>query len=164
MLYSRDGQTTEDEMFSNGAASFVWCGVAARKTDGLRWSLWCACPSAVDASPAFYEFLDLLGTRIQLQGWTGYRGGLDVQSRRAVCRGEAGRRDVEIDECAVPWRRLVWDADGTTGRESVFAKWRGLDIMLHVSTLLPFDPVNPQQVHDWGAAAGGPATAWYGTH
>ena len=31
-------------------------------------------------SAAFEEFLQLLGTRIQLKDWAGYRGGLDVQS------------------------------------------------------------------------------------
>ena len=36
--------------------------------------------------------------------------------------------------------------DGTTGQEAVFTNWRGLDIMFHVSTLLPYDRVNPQQV------------------
>jgi len=61
---------------------------------------------------------------------------------------------LNFDDCSILSRWLVWDVDGTTGRESVFAKWRGLDIMLHVSTLLPFDPVNPQQVR--GLAAGGP--------
>ena len=28
----------------------------------------------------------------------------------------------------------------------MFTNWRGLDIMFHVSTLLPYDRVNPQQV------------------
>mmetsp|Transcript_6232 Transcript_6232/g.18926 ORF Transcript_6232/g.18926 Transcript_6232/m.18926 type:complete len:1045 (+) Transcript_6232:208-3342(+) len=31
-------------------------------------------------SPAFEEFLDFLGDRIRLKGWTGMRGGLDVRS------------------------------------------------------------------------------------
>jgi len=87
VLYSRDGQTTEDEMFSNGAVAFVLYGLAAPITDGLLWPLWRFCRCAVDASPAFYEFLDLLGSRIQLQSWTGYRGGLDVQSRRLLDTG-----------------------------------------------------------------------------
>lgn len=35
---------------------------------------------ANDTSPKFEEFLDFLGTRIQLQGWKNFRGGLDVKS------------------------------------------------------------------------------------
>jgi hypothetical protein len=30
-------------------------------------------------SPAFEEFLDFLGDRVQLEGFQGYRGGLDVK-------------------------------------------------------------------------------------
>ncbi|BFU23932.1 Rap/Ran GTPase-activating protein, putative [Entamoeba histolytica HM-1:IMSS-B] len=36
--------------------------------------------SAKDCSPAFWKFLDLIGNKIELNGWTGYRGGLDVKS------------------------------------------------------------------------------------
>jgi len=31
-------------------------------------------------SPGFEEFLNLLGTRVSLKGWNGFRGGLDVKS------------------------------------------------------------------------------------
>ena len=31
-------------------------------------------------SPAFDEFLDCIGQRVSLQGFTGYRGGLDCKS------------------------------------------------------------------------------------
>ncbi|BFU21652.1 Rap/Ran GTPase-activating protein, putative [Entamoeba histolytica HM-1:IMSS-B] len=51
VLYCKAHQTDEDEMFGN--------------TDGC---------------PAFYKFLDLLGTKIELQGFDKYRGGLDVKS------------------------------------------------------------------------------------
>lgn len=50
VLYCKNGQTTEDEMYSN-----------------------------VDPSPEFLEFLDVLGTTIELQDWTKFRGGLDVR-------------------------------------------------------------------------------------
>jgi len=33
------------------------------------------------ASPEFDEFLDLIGSRVQLKGFERYRGGLDVKSK-----------------------------------------------------------------------------------
>jgi len=69
----------------------------------------------VESSPNFERFLNLLGQRIQLKGWTRYAGGLDV------------RQD-------------------TTGKESVFREFRNLEVMFHVSTLLPYYPDDEQQV------------------
>lgn len=34
-------------------------------------------------SDAFQKFLNLLGDKITLKGWTGYRGGLDTKSKLA---------------------------------------------------------------------------------
>ncbi|KAL9930890.1 rap GTPase activating protein 1 isoform 3-T5 [Glossina fuscipes fuscipes] len=51
VLYQRFGQTTEEELFSNN-----------------------------NSSPAFEEFLDVLGRRIKLKDHKGYRGGLDIQN------------------------------------------------------------------------------------
>ncbi|XP_075154109.1 rap GTPase activating protein 1 isoform X2 [Haematobia irritans] len=51
VLYQRHGQTTEEELFSNNKSS-----------------------------PAFEEFLDVLGQRIRLKDHKGYRGGLDIQN------------------------------------------------------------------------------------
>ena len=36
------------------------------------------------ASPEFDEFLDLIGSRVQLKGFQQYRGGLDVKSKYRV--------------------------------------------------------------------------------
>ena len=33
-----------------------------------------------ECSPAFWKFMDLIGNKIELQGWEGYRGGLDVKT------------------------------------------------------------------------------------
>lgn len=33
-----------------------------------------------EASEAFDRFFSMLGERVQLKGWDGYRGGLDVKS------------------------------------------------------------------------------------
>eukprot|EP00123_Amoebidium_parasiticum_P013174 comp21810_c1_seq2/m.31056 comp21810_c1_seq2/g.31056 ORF comp21810_c1_seq2/g.31056 comp21810_c1_seq2/m.31056 type:complete len:632 (-) comp21810_c1_seq2:512-2407(-) len=86
IVYANEGQTTENEMLGN-----------------------------VDASPAFEEFLDLIGTKTSLRGFTQYRGGLDVKG-------------------------------DTTGTQSVFTLWRDLEIMFHVSTLLPYQHDNEQQI------------------
>ncbi|TRY59572.1 hypothetical protein DNTS_012253 [Danionella cerebrum] len=51
ILYAKDGQLTDDEMFSNETGS-----------------------------ETFDKFLNLLGDTICLQGWAGYRGGLDTKN------------------------------------------------------------------------------------
>ncbi|XP_056287940.1 GTPase-activating Rap/Ran-GAP domain-like protein 3 isoform X3 [Pseudoliparis swirei] len=51
VLFAKDGQLTDDEMFSNETGS-----------------------------ESFDKFLTLLGDSISLQGWTGYRGGLDTKN------------------------------------------------------------------------------------
>ncbi|XP_054440330.1 GTPase-activating Rap/Ran-GAP domain-like protein 3 isoform X1 [Pteronotus mesoamericanus] len=51
VLYAKDGQLTDDEMFSNETGS-----------------------------DAFQKFLNLLGDTITLKGWAGYRGGLDTKN------------------------------------------------------------------------------------
>uniref|UniRef100_F7FKQ5 Rap-GAP domain-containing protein n=1 Tax=Ornithorhynchus anatinus TaxID=9258 RepID=F7FKQ5_ORNAN len=86
VIYQRAGQTTEEEVFSNSEESL-----------------------------AFREFLELLGERIQLQDFHGFRGGLDVRQ-------------------------------GQTGTESVYTRFRGKEIMFHVSTLLPFTLGDAQQL------------------
>uniref|UniRef100_A0A4W5P0S2 GTPase activating Rap/RanGAP domain like 3 n=1 Tax=Hucho hucho TaxID=62062 RepID=A0A4W5P0S2_9TELE len=52
VLFAKDGQLTDDEMFSNETGS-----------------------------QSFDKFLNLLGDTISLQGWAGYRGGLDTKSK-----------------------------------------------------------------------------------
>jgi len=51
ILYAAEGQTKEDEMFSN-----------------------------LESSPEFEEFLDFLGERVPLGGWPHFRAGLDVKT------------------------------------------------------------------------------------
>eukprot|EP01119_Soliformovum_irregulare_P012907 TRINITY_DN3387_c0_g1_i1.p1 TRINITY_DN3387_c0_g1~~TRINITY_DN3387_c0_g1_i1.p1 ORF type:complete len:1036 (+),score=325.40 TRINITY_DN3387_c0_g1_i1:103-3210(+) len=50
VLYCKEGQSTEAECFQN-----------------------------TESSPEFQEFLEFLGEKITLSGWTGYKGGLDVK-------------------------------------------------------------------------------------
>uniref|UniRef100_A0A8C6XTD9 GTPase activating Rap/RanGAP domain like 3 n=1 Tax=Naja naja TaxID=35670 RepID=A0A8C6XTD9_NAJNA len=52
ILYAKDGQLTDDEMFSNETGS-----------------------------ETFQRLLSLLGDTVTLKGWTGYRGGLDTKSK-----------------------------------------------------------------------------------
>uniref|UniRef100_A0A3B4U8Y4 Si:ch1073-90m23.1 n=1 Tax=Seriola dumerili TaxID=41447 RepID=A0A3B4U8Y4_SERDU len=59
VLYQKDGQFTEEDILSNN-----------------------------DESEEFKEFLSVLGETIQLQGFTGFRGGLDV------CHGQTGSEAV----------------------------------------------------------------------
>jgi hypothetical protein len=35
-------------------------------------------------SPDFEEFLDFLGTKIELSNWNGFRGGLDLQRMELI--------------------------------------------------------------------------------
>eukprot|EP01111_Echinosteliopsis_oligospora_P015669 TRINITY_DN6269_c0_g1_i1.p1 TRINITY_DN6269_c0_g1~~TRINITY_DN6269_c0_g1_i1.p1 ORF type:complete len:762 (-),score=202.44 TRINITY_DN6269_c0_g1_i1:53-2338(-) len=86
VLYCAAGQTEEEQMFSNQHGSADW-----------------------------NEFLSVLGEKIQLQGWTKYRAGLDVKT-------------------------------GATGTHSLYTMCRGFEIMFHVSTFLPHDSINPQQL------------------
>ena len=66
-------------------------------------------------SPAFDDFLSIIGDKVRLKGFDRYKGGLDT----------------------------VHDL---TGLHSVFTHWRGIEIMFHVSTMLPHEPNDPQKV------------------
>jgi len=87
VLLRREGQKSEEEMFNNIEGS----------------------------SPLFEEFLVFLGDRINLQGHTGFAGGLDIKKN-------------------------------STGMNSIYTRYHDIDIMFHVSTLLPFFPADPQQI------------------
>jgi len=86
ILYAKENQKSEDEFFQN-----------------------------TEVGEDFAEFLDFIGKKIPLEGWTGYDAGLDVVSNK-------------------------------TGTHSIHAKFEDFDIMFHVSTMLPFDLTESQQV------------------
>ncbi|KAJ3090340.1 hypothetical protein HK100_007475 [Physocladia obscura] len=71
---------------------------------------------ADDASPAFKSFLSFLGETIELRGWKGYRAGLDVSGTNQ------------------------------TGTHAIYTKWQGYEVMFHVSTLLPYNEKDKQQL------------------
>eukprot|EP01088_Endostelium_zonatum_P013855 TRINITY_DN2875_c2_g1_i1.p1 TRINITY_DN2875_c2_g1~~TRINITY_DN2875_c2_g1_i1.p1 ORF type:complete len:896 (+),score=277.30 TRINITY_DN2875_c2_g1_i1:290-2977(+) len=86
VLYVKENQTNEDQWYNNK-----------------------------DGSELFNEFITLLGHKIRLLRFKGFRGGLDVKF-------------------------------DSTGTESIYRRYRDLEIMFHVSTLLPFYPKDEQQV------------------
>lgn len=90
-----------------------------------------------DHTPAFDEFLELLGDKVELQGWEGYNGGLDTSSTYLfLCD----------DEWSLIGGVLTLLAENKTGTHTVFTSFEGHSVMWHVSTLLPFFPDDPQQV------------------
>jgi hypothetical protein len=98
----------------------------------------------VETSAAFDEFLEFLGNRIVLRDWKGFRGGLDVNSTLAahrVCCAWAG--DQAQSERELTSRCPAGDSTGT---HSVHTRFKDFEIMFHVSTLLPFNPADEQQV------------------
>jgi hypothetical protein len=86
VIYMKKGQTTEEELFSNQ-----------------------------DHSKSFDDFLNLIGRRIKLKDFDGFRAGLDT-------------------------------THGQTGEYSVYENYNDKEIMFHVSTLLPFNKNDQQQL------------------
>jgi hypothetical protein len=102
----------EEDMFSNGRGCFGGVG-----------------NNVVDYSPQFTEFLNFLGTTIDLKGWDKFRGGLDVKSKvyklTGVIRGYLG---------------------GFTGDKSVYTTFHDFEVMFHVAPFLPYSHTDRQQV------------------
>lgn len=86
VIYVKEGQTTEEAILGNK-----------------------------NESPAFREFLDILGDRVRLKGFDKYKGGLDT----------------------------VHDLTGT---ESIYTNWKNIELMFHVSTMLPHEENDPQKL------------------
>lgn len=95
-------------------------------------------------SESFDKFLGLLGDSVTLQGWAGYRGGLDTKSKSessapAALRSRRRRRQRKPFPSSRP-------ADDTTGIKSIYTVYQGHELMFHVSTMLPYSKENKQQV------------------
>ena len=88
-------------------------------------------------SAEFVEFLGVLGQTITLKGWSKYRGGLDVRSIY-----------LPIHFCCsfslICSSRLI--LDNTTGETSVYTEFHNIEIMFHVSTMLPHQVDDTQKV------------------
>ncbi|KNC46695.1 uncharacterized protein AMSG_03132 [Thecamonas trahens ATCC 50062] len=98
VLYVRAGQSREEEFFAND------------------------CEPEVDT--AFDEFLSLIGTRIALQGWNGYRAGLDVEE------GGTGETSVftSLRGCDVMFHVCTMLPHDTTGQEVQRKRQIGNDV------------------------------------
>lgn len=68
-----------------------------------------------EGSPLFYEFLDCIAEKVELKGFTGYRGQLD-------------------------------NKNDSTGLHSYYTQFEGMEVMFHVSTMLPHTPNHQQQL------------------
>lgn len=86
VVYIKEGQTTEETILANNVET-----------------------------PAFNDFLAILGQRVTLKGFDKYKGGLDT----------------------------VHDLTGT---ESVYTNFKHIEIMFHVSTMLPHEDNDPQKL------------------
>lgn len=65
LVYAKANQTQEMEMLAN---SIIYCTTLFKTI-------------SEETSPAFDEFLNLIGTKVQLQGFKNYAAGLDVHGR-----------------------------------------------------------------------------------
>ncbi|NXS22603.1 RPGP1 protein, partial [Mystacornis crossleyi] len=94
-----------------------------------------------EESPAFAEFLDVLGQRVQLRDFKGC-------VRGAGGAGPAGSGACLTHPHPHP-RRFRGGLDvthGQTGSESVYCHFRDKEIMFHVSTKLPYTEGDAQQL------------------
>jgi len=96
-------------------------------------------PCLAEGSPAYDEFLGLLGEKVRLMDWKKYRGGLDNK-----CEFSPAHPVFEKGGFKLLW--LLFFAADTTGTHSIYRNWKDVEIMFHISTLLPFETANPQQL------------------
>ena len=91
LLYSQPHQNNENEMFCN--STYLQKRLFVGKIgQSFRFLFFLVPPYSqtlfmvkAEVSQDFEEFTDLLGTRIELQGWNKYPGGLDVVGSFAIC-------------------------------------------------------------------------------
>jgi hypothetical protein len=121
-------------------------------------------------TPEFMAFLDWLGKPVELQGWKGYRAGLDVIGKGAMCLvaddqqqvNQAGRCMLGCNHaythtlrqvlgngyyaCIFAHPYYLLTIGDTTGETSVYTNWNGYEIMYHCAPLMPFNPKDHHQV------------------
>ncbi|NWH67991.1 RPGP1 protein, partial [Geococcyx californianus] len=113
VIYQKLGQTSEEELFGT-----------------------------TEESPAFTEFLDVLGQRVQLRDFKGCVVGCWV----------GGTHGAQIQGACVPpatiprFRGGLDVTHGQTGSESVYCNFHDKEIMFHVSTKLPYTEGDTQQL------------------
>lgn len=90
VIYAKEGQTTDDEMLSNGNefSTFFFSLQLLQTRKLFRFDYFFFFPFffffAEGGSPGFERFLETLGERIRLKGWDKYRGGLDVKGMSSL--------------------------------------------------------------------------------
>jgi hypothetical protein len=136
VIFAKENQITENELFSNSTADrpHQLCFFLSLVADLY------VLPHAAEGDEAFEAFLQLLGPKIELKGWKGYTGGLNTGSTLPpppplslyllfpwlVAQCFSTRPLTGADVCTTESL-----PDGT---HSVFTQWKGLDIMFHVCT------------------------------
>ena len=89
-------------------------------------------------SPGFEEFINILGDKIELKGWQGFRAGLDTNSENSSFLSFSFLSFLSFSTLLL--------SDGNTGVHSIYTEFQGYEVMFHVSTLLPYSTSNSQQV------------------
>lgn len=84
----------------------------------------------------FLQFLRLIGDKVTLSGWSGYRGGLDVQSESSLFWFVL----IELDLTCLNL------ADNSHGSHSYYVDWHGIEVMYHVAQLMPYNPSDVDKV------------------
>jgi RAP1 GTPase activating protein 1 len=84
-------------------------------------------------SPQFVAFLAAIADIVPLKGHTGFRAGLDVKE--------------DLTGVSSGYTKVAFDRRGAPTAVGAPEAALTMEVMAHVAPLLPFDPVNPQQLH-----------------
>lgn len=114
VLHQRAGQVTEEQLFGNR-----------------------------QITPAFQEFLDLLGQKIDLKDHKGsvHRHSISLIIILTVIN-EINQRNIQF--CR--YRGGLDTRHGQTGDSAVYEVFRGREVLFHVASLLPYSPGDSQQL------------------
>lgn len=85
-----------------------------------------------EGSDDWKEFIEFMGDKVELQGWTKYNGGLDTESKNF--------------RVFFSFFYLFLYIAGTTGTHSIYLQNSGIEVMFHVSTMIPYSEGDEQQV------------------
>jgi len=88
-----------------------------------------------------------LGDKVTLEGWKGYRGDLDVNQNKNGEYSVYTKLHNEI-EVLQPPRSSLFARARTHSKPSMLTVgcWYSPQVMFHVSTYLPYDAFDPQQI------------------
>jgi RAP1 GTPase activating protein 1 len=124
VIYVKDGQYTEEEILDNN-----------------------------EHSPLFDEFLQIIGDKVRLKGSTTtlFIEYIEKLYGEEICLvGRNIKRNSILFVVVSGFDKYKGGLDTVhdlTGLYSVYTHWRGIEIMFHVSTLLPYEKNDPQKVY-----------------